>query len=117
MKAVTGSHSGTLGWLVQRATAVLLGVVLPAALLALLLMGPMDFPAWHALLAPLWLRVLIVLTGLALAVHAWIGLRDLLIDYVPHFGIRLLAYLGVWLTLAVSVLWLAALMLAGWGGA
>jgi succinate dehydrogenase hydrophobic membrane anchor protein len=39
-------------------------------------------PAGRHLFASLWLRVLMLLTAAALALHAWVGMRDVFMDYV-----------------------------------
>jgi len=111
MKGATGSsHSGTGSWLVQRATAVVLAVALPGLTLCFLAAWPSDFAAWQALLAPRWSQVLIMLTGVALALHAWVGMRDIFMDYVHPVRLRLALYLMVILTLAGSMVWLAAIL-------
>ncbi len=108
MKSATGSHTGTGTWLLQRATAVALALALPGLAIYFLAALPTDFPGWQALFAPLWLRVLMLLTMAALALHAWVGMRDIFMDYVHHTGLRLALYLAVIVTLAGSVAWLAA---------
>ena len=110
MKSATGSHTGTGTWLTQRATALVLAVTLPAFLLCFLVALPLDFTGWKALLAPLWVRGLLLLTGVALALHAWVGMRDIFMDYVHATGLRLMLYLGVIVSLAGCVVWLAAIL-------
>ncbi|HSJ80912.1 MAG TPA: succinate dehydrogenase, hydrophobic membrane anchor protein [Thiobacillus sp.] len=108
MKSATGSHTGTGTWLLQRATAVVLALALPGLAIYFLAALPIDFTGWQALFAPLWLRVLMLLTMAALALHAWVGMRDIFMDYVRHTGLRLALYLAVIIALAGSVAWLAA---------
>ena len=108
MKSATGSHTGTGTWLLQRATAVALALALPGLAIYFLAAMPIDFTGWQALFAPLWLRVLMLLTIAALALHAWVGMRDIFMDYVHHTGLRLALYLAVIVTLTGSVAWLAA---------
>lgn len=110
MKAATGSHTGTGTWLVQRASAVVLALVLPLLLLRFLAAPSLDFAGWQALLAPLWLRLLMLLAAASLALHAWVGVRDILMDYVHATGLRLALYLVAIGTLAASVAWLAAIL-------
>lgn len=114
MKSATGSHTGTGTWLLQRATAVALALALPGLTIYLLAALPLDFAGWQALLAPLWTRVLMLLTAVALALHAWVGMRDIFMDYVHPTVLRLALYLAVIVTLAGSVVWLAAIL---WGAA
>lgn len=110
MKSATGSHTGTGSWLVQRATALVLALALPGLLIYFLGALPADFAAWQALFAPQWLRVSMLLTAAALALHAWVGMRDIFMDYVHSIGLRLGLYLAVIVTLAGSVAWLAAIL-------
>ena len=110
MKSATGSHTGTGTWLLQRATAAVLALILPGMAVYLLGAMPLDFSGWLALFAPLWLRVLVLLATAALALHAWVGMRDIFMDYVHPTGLRLALYLAVILTLAGSVVWLAAIL-------
>jgi succinate dehydrogenase / fumarate reductase membrane anchor subunit len=114
MKSATGSHTGTGTWLLQRGTALMLALALPGLILYLLTALPLDFAGWQALFAPLWLRVLTLLVSVALALHAWVGMRDIFMDYVRSTGLRLALYLAVILTLSGSVAWLAATL---WGTA
>ena len=112
MKATTGSHTGTGTWLLQRATAVVLALALPVLTLYFLAAMPADFVGWQALFAPLWLRLLMLLAAGALALHAWVGVRDIFMDYVHPTGLRLALYLAVIAMLSGSVAWLAAVL---WG--
>ena len=104
MRATTGAHTGTGTWLVQRATAMMLALALPVLPAYFLAALPLDFAGWQALFAPPWLRVLMLLTAAALALHAWVGVRDICMDYVHPTGLRLALYL------------VAIAMLAGRGG-
>jgi succinate dehydrogenase / fumarate reductase membrane anchor subunit len=110
MKSATGSHTGTGTWLLQRATALVLALALPGLAIHFLAALPTDFSGWQALFAPLWLRVLMLLSAAALALHAWVGMRDIFMDYVHLTGLRLALYLAVIVTLAGSVAWLAAVL-------
>jgi succinate dehydrogenase / fumarate reductase membrane anchor subunit len=110
VKSATGSHTGTGTWLVQRATAVALALTLPVLIVYFLAALPADFAGWQALFAPLWLRVLMLLAAAALALHAWVGMRDIFMDYVHPTILRLALYLAVIATLAGSVAWLAAVL-------
>ena len=110
--SASGTHTGTGSWLLQRTTAGVLALVLPGLLVYFLIALPVDFAGWQALFAPLWLRVLMLLAGLALALHAWVGMRDIFMDYVRPVGLRLALYLAVIATLAATLAWLAAVL---WG--
>ncbi|MHB1085488.1 MAG: succinate dehydrogenase, hydrophobic membrane anchor protein [Thiobacillus sp.] len=110
MKSATGSHTGTGTWLMQRATALLLAVALPVLIVCFLVAMPFDFARWQTLFVPLWVRVPLLLTAAALALHAWVGMRDIFMDYVHPLGLRLALYLLVIVILTGSVAWLAAIL-------
>lgn len=114
MKSATGSHTGTGTWLLQRATALVLAVALPGMAVYIWTALPLDFQGWQAVFEPQWVRVTVLLSGMALALHAWVGMRDIFMDYVRPTGLRLALYLAVMITLATSVTWLAAVL---WGRA
>ena len=110
MKSPTGSHTGTGTWLVQRATALLLALAVPVLLVYLLAALPLDFSGWQGLFAPLWSRVLLMLSAIALAMHAWVGMHDIFMDYIHPVGMRLAMTLAVVVVLDGSVVWLAAVL-------
>lgn len=110
MKPATGAHSGTGSWLLQRATAVLLALAVPGLAAYVLKAVPADFAGWQALFGPQVVRVLLLLTAAALALHAWVGMKDIFMDYVRHTGLRLALLLAVIVVLAGSIVWLAAIL-------
>ena len=110
MKSPTGSHTGTGNWLMQRATALLLALTIPVLLVYFLAALPLDFSGWQGLFAPLWSRVLLMLSAIALAMHAWVGMHDIFMDYIHPVLVRLAVTLAVVVVLAGSVVWLAAVL-------
>lgn len=114
MKSATGARTGTGGWLLQRATALLLAFAVPGLAIYFLAALPVDFAGWQALFAPPAVRVLLLLAAAALALHAWVGMKDIFMDYVRHTGLRLAVLLAVIVVLSGSVVWLAAIL---WGPA
>ena len=112
MKSVTGAHSGTGTWLLQRGTAVVMALTVPWLAWRISAAAPLDYGVWKSLFAPLWMRLVMLLFTVALALHAWVGMRDILMDYVRPLGLRLALYLIVIVTLAACVITMAAVL---WG--
>ena len=112
MKPVTGAHGGTGTWLLQRGTAVVMALTVPWLAWRISAAAPLDYGVWKSLFAPLWMRLVMLLFTVALALHAWVGMRDILMDYVRPLRLRLALYLIVSVTLAACVLWMAAVL---WG--
>ncbi|MFH1813211.1 MAG: succinate dehydrogenase, hydrophobic membrane anchor protein [Pseudomonadota bacterium] len=80
---------GQRAWLVQRASALTL-LLLLALGAALLLPGPaLTHERWHALATSTYGAVIIVLFFVALSLHGWVGARDIVLDYVHSPAARL----------------------------
>ncbi|HEX6136031.1 MAG TPA: succinate dehydrogenase, hydrophobic membrane anchor protein [Casimicrobiaceae bacterium] len=99
--------TGLRAWLVQRASALyLLGFML--FLIAHFLFDrPRDFQAWHDWIAQPVIATTLLAGTLALLYHAWVGVRDVLLDYVHPPGIRVPALLllaGGLIAVGLSVL-------------
>jgi len=97
--------TGIQAWILQRISAVYLALFLPLALGYLLLNPPTDYPSWRATVSDPWVYAALVLYLLAVLVHAWVGVRDVVIDYVKPFGLRLLALLLLGMALIVAGVW------------
>lgn len=101
------SSSGLRSWMIQRLSAVYLAVFLPLALAVVVLNPPSSFQQWHDLLSHPLVNSATGLFFLALLLHAWVGLRDVILDYVKPFSFRLviLMLIGlVWLGMGLWVL-------------
>lgn len=112
IKPVTGSHSGTGWWLVQRITAVVM--LLGGGYLFAMLWraAPFDHSSWQSVFAGMDVKMLVWLLVASLCLHAWIGLRDVLMDYVKPLVLRLALNVFFILMLAVCVLWTTVIL---WG--
>ena len=129
-RIVVGAHYGMRDWLAQRVTAAVMGVFTLLLLLQYLLPAYARTPAgervkdaagngvplsgydkWAGIFSPQWMRVLSFVVIVALLYHVWVGMRDVLMDYVKPVGIRLglQIFVIVWLTgcagWAIQVLW------------
>ena len=103
-RVIVGAHYGLKGWLAQRVTAVVMLVYTIAFLLALG-RGPVTYASWKALFAQGWMRFATFLFIASVLIHAWIGVRNIWMDYVKHAGLRLTLQIA-------TILWLAGC--GGW---
>ena len=110
-RVVVGAHYGMRDWLSQRITAVLMAIYTVVLLAQVLMPGKLDYDRWSAIFAAQWMKVLTFVVIVSLAWHAWVGVRDILMDYVKAMGMRLALQVAtiVWLVgcagWAVQVLW------------
>lgn len=82
--ATTLGRSGLSDWLVQRISAVILGIYTIGLLGWFLCQSPVDYAAWQGLNACTAMRIANTLALLALIAHAWIGVWTILTDYVTR---------------------------------
>jgi succinate dehydrogenase / fumarate reductase membrane anchor subunit len=111
-RVVVGAHYGLKGWLVQRLTAVVMALYTLLWLGIALYQGGVDYPLWQALFANGAFRIATVLFWLAVLGHAWVGMRDVWMDYVKPTALRLTLEALTALVLFGYAIWLIDLL---WG--
>ena len=110
-RIVVGARYGLRDWLAQRVTAVVMAVY-ALVLAGSLLLGPtMSQDAWRALMSGGLMRFATFLFILCLCYHAWVGVRDIWMDYIKPAGLRLTLHVLTLLMLigcagwATQILW------------
>jgi succinate dehydrogenase / fumarate reductase membrane anchor subunit len=110
-RVVVGAHYGARDWLAQRITAVIMAVYSVISLVVLGTNPSLTYGVWKDLFASGWMRVATLLFAVSLAWHAWVGVRDILMDYIQPVGPRLtmqvltLLLLASYLGWSVQILW------------
>ena len=110
-RTVVGAHYGLRDWLSQRVTAALMALFSLAVVVQVLLPGDMGYDKWAGIFSRQWMKVLTFVVIVAMFMHVWVGVRDILMDYVKSVGARLTLQVAtiVWLVgcagWAVQVLW------------
>ena len=104
-RIVTGAHYGLRDWLAQRITGAIMAVYSIIVALALLSGQPITYPVWRDLFSRGWMRVATLLFAVSLAWHAWVGMRDILMDYARPTGLRLFLEIVTVLVLAAYLGW------------
>ena len=108
---IVGAHYGLKDWLIQRISAAVMAAYTVVFLILLLGQERIDFETWRALMAGGFVRFLTFLFIVSLMYHAWVGVRDIWMDYVKPTGLRLALHALTLLALvgytgwAVSILW------------
>lgn len=111
-RVVTGAHYGLRDWLIQRITALLMALYC-VALAGYLLMQPyLDYDAWTALFSSQTVRAFSLLFLLSLFYHAWVGVRDIVMDYVKPASVRLVIHVLVIVALLLYAIWSVEIL---WG--
>lgn len=100
-----GAAYGLRDWLVQRVAAVFMLVYIGLMVGFMALNQPLDYAIWKSWFAHGWVRLPTALFWLSLCLHAWVGMRDVLMDYVRLAGMRLLLEALVMFVLAGYFIW------------
>jgi succinate dehydrogenase / fumarate reductase membrane anchor subunit len=113
-RQAVGAHYGLKDWLVQRLTAVVMAFYTLLVLAIALWNGGIDHALWKALFANGAFRLASFLFMVALLYHAWIGVRDILMDYIKPVGVRLAMEMISVILLVAYLGWTIQIL---WGGA
>lgn len=110
-RTLSGAHYGLRDWLSQRVTAAVMAIFTLVVVVQVLLPGPMGYDKWAGIFSHQWMKVLTFVVIVSLLYHAWVGIRDVLMDYVKPVGTRLTLQVAtiVWLVgcsgWALQVIW------------
>ena len=109
-RIVVGAHYGLKDWLAQRVTAAVMALYTLVMAVMLPSVGG-SYESWRGLMSHGFVRFITFLFVVSLCYHAWVGIRDIWMDYIKPTSVRLflhvltafalLGYAG-W---AVQILW------------
>jgi succinate dehydrogenase / fumarate reductase membrane anchor subunit len=105
--------AGLRAWTLQRISAIYLGLFLLYLLSHFILSPPASYEEWRLWVADPRISMALLLFFFSLLIHTWVGVRNVLIDYIRPFSRRaaLLTLLGLGL-IAFGVWGLQVVMLA-----
>ena len=110
-KAVTGLRA----WLMQRLTAVYIFLFIVFLLFHFRVDPPASYVAWHDWMRTPGVSIATVVFFAALLLHAWVGVRDVVMDYVHPLALRVSALTLLGFGLAAIAAWVARILLMGRG--
>ena len=112
-RIVVGAHYGWRDWLVQRISAVVMALYTLLILALLLWHGGLDYAAWKAVFAGEAFRLATFVFMASLLWHAWVGVRNIAMDYVKPVALRLAVQVAVIGLLVGYAGWTIQIL---WGG-
>lgn len=111
-RVVVGAHYGLRDWLIQRISAVVMALYAVILSGYLLLQPYVNYDVWTGLFSSQAVRAFTLLFLLSLFYHAWIGVRDIVMDYVKPASARLVIHVLVILALLLYGIWTVQIL---WG--
>jgi succinate dehydrogenase / fumarate reductase, membrane anchor subunit len=109
-RILVGAHYGLSSWLIQRFSAVVMIVYTLVVAIAVMVEPPRDYTTWKALFSQGWMRAATLLFIVSLLLHAWVGMRDVLMDYAKPTAVKVTLELVVILSLVVCAGWAAQIL-------
>ncbi len=94
---MNGTLSGARAWVVQRLSALYMLGFLVYLLIHFATSAPQSYEVWKAWVAHPGIGVAALLFFVGLLLHTWVGVRDVILDYVHPLAARsaLLALLAI----------------------
>lgn len=96
---------GLRPWIIQRISAVIIALFIIYFALTLLFFNPLTVADWPGWVASPFNNIGLGLFLVAVLWHAWIGVRDVVLDYIHNVVIRMLALTIVGSVLVGSGFW------------
>lgn len=109
-RKVVGAHYGLRDWIAQRGTAAYMAFYSLVFVLVALFTPSKDL-SLRAIVSGGCMRFLTLLFCWALCYHAWIGVRDIFMDYVKPVYLRLTLHVVAILLLVGYAAWAAKILL------
>ncbi len=102
--------TGLRAWLVQRASAVYMLGFIVWALVRWQLEPPRSYVAWHAWLSGAGIAIATAVFAVVLLAHAWVGLRDVMLDYIASLTLRVASLALLATALLAIAAWVFAIL-------
>ena len=76
------TSSGLKDWLLQRVSAVVLGIYTVFLLGYFIIHPNLTYSYWQGLFGNIWMRIATVIVLLSLLLHSWVGIWTIFTDYI-----------------------------------
>ncbi|RZK08357.1 MAG: succinate dehydrogenase membrane anchor subunit [Pantoea sp.] len=96
-------RNGIQDWLLLRATAILITLYIVYILGFVVMTDTLTYDMWRGFFASAFTKVFTLLTLFSILIHGWIGMWQVLTDYVKSLPTRLLLQFVI----VVALLWYA----------
>jgi succinate dehydrogenase / fumarate reductase membrane anchor subunit len=97
---------GMRAWLLQRLTAVYVAIYILSLMTWIIVKLPVSYESWLTLLSQPFMLIATVLFYISIFIHAWVGIRDILVDYIKPSGVRFMLLTSLAFFLIVMTMWL-----------
>jgi succinate dehydrogenase / fumarate reductase, membrane anchor subunit len=110
IQLLTNKYPGMRLWLSQRLSAVIMSIYIVFLMVLLIIQQPVGFDAWHVFVSPAWFKLTTFLFFVSLFSHAWLGVHDVLKDYIFNPDLRNYLQIIVDVLLLVYLVWVSVIL-------
>ena len=98
-------RNGVHDYILVRASAIVITLYIIYMIGFFAVTGDLTYEVWSGFFASAFTKVFTLLTLFSILIHAWIGMWQVLTDYVKHVALRLMLQLVIVVALAVYVIY------------
>ncbi|MGY6030386.1 succinate dehydrogenase membrane anchor subunit [Phytobacter sp. AG2a] len=98
-------RNGVHDFILVRATAIVLTLYIIYMVGFFAINGDITWQVWSGFFSSAFTKVFTLLALFSILIHAWIGMWQVLTDYVKHVALRLMLQLVIVVALAVYVIY------------
>ncbi|MBV4368685.1 succinate dehydrogenase membrane anchor subunit [Erwinia sp. BNK-24-b] len=98
-------RNGVHDWLLVRATSIVMTVYIVYILGFFVMTDTLTYDIWRAFFASSVTKVFTLLTLFSILMHGWIGMWQVLTDYIKHLATRLLLQMAIVVALFVYAIY------------
>ncbi|VFP83399.1 succinate dehydrogenase membrane anchor subunit [Candidatus Erwinia haradaeae] len=99
-----GRH-GLHDWLLVRATAIMITLYVVYIVVMIMMSDTITYSVWHRFFQSSFTKVFTCLTLVSILIHGWIGMWQVLTDYIKLLAIRMLLQLAIIVVLFVYAIY------------
>lgn len=103
---------GMRAWLLQRLTAIYIAIYSLSIIIWVIGNVPVNYVSWHALFSQPLLIIATVIFYLSILIHAWVGMRDIMVDYIKPSSVRFVLLTGLAFALIGMAIWLLLIVIS-----
>lgn len=103
---------GMRAWLLQRLTAIYIAIYSLALIIWVIFDFPVSYSDWHSAFSHPVILVVTVIFYLSLFIHAWVGVRDILVDYAKPSSVRFILLTALAFFLIAMTTWLLLIVIS-----
>lgn len=103
---------GMRAWLLQRLTAVYIAIYALSLMTWIIYNFPIQYDTWFGFFSRPIILITTIIFYISIFIHAWVGVRDILVDYVKASSVRFVLLAALAFFLIVMTTWLLIIVIS-----